>query len=816
MRRLAFWLRWSGRDLRNRWVQVAAIALIIALGSGFYSGLSSTSAWRRQSYDASYRESLMYDLRLTLSTGSYLPAEQLRSIVAGIPSADQVAGSTVRLVGPVQVDASTADRTIIVPGTVVGIDLSTADQVSTLSTQAGRGLTPDDDGADVAVLDPHFVEFYGLPPTGTVTLSGGQQVDYVGTGLTPEYFLVMASGGHQTSSADFAVLFTSLTTAQSLLGQPGQANDLVLRVAPGADVDQVRAEVDQAMAAAAPSVGYTWTNGTDDPARVELYHGVASSQQLYTIFAALLLAGAAFGAFNLTVRIVEAQRREIGVAMALGTPRPQIAVRPLLLGLEVAVLGAVLGVGVGLLVDALFGSVVRRFQPLAVWNTSFQLDAFLRGAALGVVLPFVAVVIPVWSAVRVQPIDAIRTSAASARGVGLSPWLARLRLPGNSIAQLPVRNVLRSPRRSLLTVLGIAATITVLVALLGMVDSFYATIDVSRKVYVLSGTDRGIVTLDRFRLVDDPDVVAIQSSPVVARSNADIDVLGTVSSGSDSLDVVLSLIDMEHGIWVPPITRGSATDPGGGPGLVLTARAAETLGVDVGDTVTLHHPRREGATSYTFVDSQVPVVGITSMPLRYLAFMDIGQADLMQLQGTTNVMTVTPADGVSSDQFIRTLYALPAVGSVQTPAATVQAVSKQLDEILGILRIVDGALLLLAALIAFNSTSINLDERAREQATMFAFGLPVRTVLGIAVTESVITGVAGTLLGIATGRVLLTWMITRMLPSIVPDIGVVDHLAARTVWVALGLGLLAVSLAPMLSYRRLVRMDVPSTLRVME
>ncbi|MGZ4730494.1 MAG: ABC transporter permease, partial [Acidimicrobiales bacterium] len=343
MRRLAFWLRWSGRDLRNRWVQVAAIALIIALGSGFYSGLSSTSAWRRQSYDASYRESLMYDLRLTLSTGSYLPAEQLRSIVAGIPSADQVAGSTVRLVGPVQVDASTADRTIIVPGTVVGIDLSTADQVSTLSTQAGRGLTPDDDGADVAVLDPHFVEFYGLPPTGTVTLSGGQQVDYVGTGLTPEYFLVMASGGHQTSSADFAVLFTSLTTAQSLLGQPGQANDLVLRVAPGADVDQVRAEVDQAMAAAAPSVGYTWTNGTDDPARVELYHGVASSQQLYTIFAALLLAGAAFGAFNLTVRIVEAQRREIGVAMALGTPRPQIAVRPLLLGLEVAVLGAVLG-----------------------------------------------------------------------------------------------------------------------------------------------------------------------------------------------------------------------------------------------------------------------------------------------------------------------------------------------------------------------------------------------------------------------------------------------------------------------------------------
>ncbi len=39
-------LRWSWRDLRARWLQVAAIALIIAIGSGTYSGLTSVSAWR--------------------------------------------------------------------------------------------------------------------------------------------------------------------------------------------------------------------------------------------------------------------------------------------------------------------------------------------------------------------------------------------------------------------------------------------------------------------------------------------------------------------------------------------------------------------------------------------------------------------------------------------------------------------------------------------------------------------------------------------------------------------------------------------------
>ena len=65
-------LRWSWRDLRARWLQVAAIALIIGIGSGTYSGLTSVSAWRRSSYDASYRALAMYDLRIQLAELEYL------------------------------------------------------------------------------------------------------------------------------------------------------------------------------------------------------------------------------------------------------------------------------------------------------------------------------------------------------------------------------------------------------------------------------------------------------------------------------------------------------------------------------------------------------------------------------------------------------------------------------------------------------------------------------------------------------------------------------------------------------------------------
>jgi putative ABC transport system permease protein len=66
----ALWLRWSWRDLRARWAQVCALALVIALGTGSYAALLSTSAWRTQSNDASFALLHTHDLRVALAPGS--------------------------------------------------------------------------------------------------------------------------------------------------------------------------------------------------------------------------------------------------------------------------------------------------------------------------------------------------------------------------------------------------------------------------------------------------------------------------------------------------------------------------------------------------------------------------------------------------------------------------------------------------------------------------------------------------------------------------------------------------------------------------
>ena len=99
---------------------------------------------------------------------------------------------------------------------------------------------------------------------------------------------------------------------------------------------------------------------------------------------------------------------------------------------------------------------------------------------------------------------------------------------------------------------------------------------------------------------------------------------------------------------------------------------------------------------------------------------------------------------------------------------------------------------------------------------MTAFGLPVRTVLGMITAESLLVGALGTVLGVAVGYGLLAWLTATTIAGVMPEIGVTAALSAGTVAAAVLLGAGTVAVAPLFTLRRLRRMDVPATLRVVE
>src|SRR5215831_18009931 len=528
----ALWLRWSWRDLRARWAQVFALALVIALGTGTYAALLSTSAWRTQSNDASFALLHVHDLRVALAPGSTVPEGSLLAVVRRLPHAAEVAGARERLIVPTQV---AGPRGVLAPGELVGTGTGRGSAVDAVQVTAGRGTSS---GVPAVVLDLAFARQNGLPASGLLRVAGGKLVRYTGIGQSPEYF--MGGGGGTAvflSQKTFAVLFSALRAAQDLAGAPGRVNDLVLTLKAGTSRAVLRGELRTALAAMRAPVSTTVTTRDDIPSYRVLYEDVKGDEQLWRAIAVLVLAGAAFAALNLTTRIVEAQRREIGIGMALGVRPRLLALRPLLFGAQVAVIGVLLGAAVGYAVGIPLRNVFTSMLPLPVWQTPFQAGTYAQAAAIGFLLPFAAVAWPVWRAVRVQPVEAIRVGHLAARGGGLAPLLHRLRLPGRGYHQIPARNVLRTPRRTALTVLGIGAALATMVTITGFLDTFRGTLNTARDELLHSSPGRVSVSLDSFNPAAGPVIQAVRALPQAGDVQAGLLAPATARSGTHSVDL---------------------------------------------------------------------------------------------------------------------------------------------------------------------------------------------------------------------------------------------------------------------------------------
>ncbi len=811
MRTLRLWLRWSWRDLRGRWMQVAAIALIIALGTGTYAGMSSSAIWRMRSNDASYALTNMYDLRVKLGAGSFAPTGSLKARLPQIDHASWIDEADERLLLATQIEVPGDDGLTFVPGRIVGAGSpSQGPAVNRVHVEPGRELQDGDAGQNVVLLERNFADHYELPTEGEVRVAGGTPARYVGHGLAPEYFMVVTDEGDFLAQANFGVIFTTIDTAQRLGGRDDVVNDLVLTLVDAADTDVVVEELREAF----DDVGVTVMLPEHDLSYLAVTEDPEGDRQFWNVFGTALFLGAAFAAFNLTSRMVESQRREIGVAMALGAPAHRVALRPLLVGAQIALLGVVFGIGVGLLIGVLMKGVLTSLLPLPVWTTPFQLRLFAGVAAAGFLLPFAAVSYPVWRAVRVAPVDAIRTGHLAARGGGLAPLLKRLPMPGGAMMRMPFRNLLRAPRRVVLTLLGVGAIITVLVGVVGMVDSFIATIDRGEQEVLGDTPDRLEIDLDDIYPVDSPQVDGVLSASTLTDHETGLLLFGQLGSGDEEIDAFIRLVDLDSTLWRPTVVRGSLDSDA--PGVVIAEKAAKDLDVDVGETVTLRHTTRAGTAGFSSGSTEVTVIAVHPDPARANVYVDIARAGLMGLQGKTNVVYARPAAGQSVDAVKRETFELPGVASVQGVAANAAIIRELMEQMIGILRVAEVAVLGLALLIAFNTASIAADERAREYATMFAYGVPVRTVLRVAVIESAVVGALAAVVGLGGGYLFLRWIVDVLWPRVQPDLGVLLVFDPANLALVLVLGVLAVAAAPLLTVRRLRRMDVPSTLRVME
>ncbi len=84
------------------------------------------------------------------------------------------------------------------------------------------------------------------------------------------------------------------------------------------------------------------------------------------------------------------------------------------------------------------------------------------------------------------------------------------------------------------------------------------------------------------------------------------------------------------------------------------------------------------------------------------------------------------------------------------------------------------------------------------------------------VKESAVIGVIATIIGLVGGVAFLRWMLSSLAATTLPDVGIDVYLSPGTILIAAIVGVASVAATPLFLVRRLRRMNLPGTLRVVE
>ena len=459
-------------------------------------------------------------------------------------------------------------------------------------------------------------------------------------------------------------------------------------------------------------------------------------------------------------RMVEEERLQIGTLKALGYARGTIMQKYLWYALGASALGAVVGLAVGFRVFPTIiwsGYAMMYYMPEIATPWRLQQAVFAGASLIGLSLGVTAM--------------ACRTSLAEVPAALMLPrapkagkriLLERItplwrRLPFSW--KVTCRNLMRYKKRFWMTVIGVAGCTALLVAGFGLSDSL-----------------NGIIT-KQFDNVSHYDLMTVVSKESVLREG---EVYDTLFGDSETFPLSMAAAvesthcdsadgEMELYLMVPQdLTRfaqlmdlherlGGKPTPLTDDGIVLTEKLAKTLGAAAGDTVTLKNA--DGDTA------PFTVSGVCEHYIGNYAYITpaVYTAAFGKAPGYNAVLsTLRDESQQSRDAISEKLLDMDTVVSLTFTQDAVKQVLNMLRSIDAVVVLIIVCAAMLAFVVLYNLSNINIAERVKEIATIKVLGFYDREVYSYVNRESTALSCIGTLLGLALGKALHAFIITTV------------------------------------------------------
>lgn len=492
------------------------------------------------------------------------------------------------------------------------------------------------------------------------------------------------------------------------------------------------------------------------------------------VFPAMFFLVAALVALTTMTRMVENERIEIGTYKALGYGTATIACKYLAYAAAASVTGAVIGIAV--LSQILPYIVMRAYAiiyavPAPPLPLPVQPGAALLSGGFGVGVTLLCTWFAVVSSLRETPSGLMLPRPPKAGKRILLEHVGPLWRRMSFSWKVTCRNIFRYKRRFLMTLIGISGCTALMLVGFGLHDSIWDIIDNQFGTIQHYNT---VVSLDANATDGDLESARRMLREHDATELTRVDVQNMQVAGTDDTDPlsVQVIVPQEASALTDVITFRERV--GHNPvafdddAVLVTEKAAATLGLHVGDELTLY--RQDGMGNATGGGARAPITGIVENYVGNMVYVGpeawrqaAAQDDGMDAElAYRTTYAVTPDGQRARDDLSAALREVPHLSTVGFSAISIETYSTMLSSINLIVVVLIVSAAALAFIVLYNLTNINIGERVREIATLKVLGFTRGEVNAYIFREIAILSLVGDLFGLALGTWLEGFVITTV------------------------------------------------------
>lgn len=493
-----------------------------------------------------------------------------------------------------------------------------------------------------------------------------------------------------------------------------------------------------------------------------IYHADTERMDaLARVFPFMFFLVAALVSLTTMTRMVEDERILIGTYKALGYSTIQIATKYLVYALLAAGIGSVLGVGV--LCQVLPLIIMKAYSviyaiPLLPPPLPIKADVAVFSAGLGIGITLIATICSVLSSLREQPAPLMLPRAPKA---GKRILLERIRPLWHRISfswKVTLRNLFLYKKRLFMTVIGIAGCTALLLVGFGLHDAIW---DIINKQYVDITHYQMTVGLN-----DHANDLDVQHVKDVLNQHPEIEHIDRVhtahmaAKGEDDtlssthVDVVVpqSLDIFNKSITLKNRISGKQV-PFDDSSVVISEKLATLHHLRVGDTLVLFD--RDKVGNSVGAGHKLTITGIcenyvgTTVYIAPTIFAKISSSPVMY--ETLFIQAPDLKPGEQQQNIASELHSCDDVSLVAFSDETISLYRNMISVVDYVVAVLIISAVLLAFIVLYNLTNINIEERLREIASLKVLGFTKREIYAYIFREVFLLSLLGDVFGLGVG-----------------------------------------------------------------